>query len=217
MNVSSGAAADRGDCVVVRFSTADYAPGERLTACREIYGRTLSRREIEPLSAEPFHTEATLWRLPGLGVVTARRSPAIYRLPRQFIDSDDVFVTIGLTSGYEAQHLGRRLELQPGEASVMTASEPAALKVPCCGDFINVRAPRRTRVAVVLEDTAGRGHRTLAPEGNGYFSGAVAKAGPGTVRKDFGTDVEKNAAHGSDAPETAAQEIAFFFPGTDLA
>jgi nucleoside-diphosphate kinase len=44
-----------------------------------------------------------------------------------------------------------------------------------------------------------------------------AKAGPGTVRKDFGTDVEKNAAHGSDAPETAAQEIAFFFPGTDLA
>lgn len=44
-----------------------------------------------------------------------------------------------------------------------------------------------------------------------------AKAAPGTVRKDFGSDVEKNAAHGSDAPETAAQEIAFFFAGTDLA
>jgi nucleoside-diphosphate kinase len=44
-----------------------------------------------------------------------------------------------------------------------------------------------------------------------------AKAAAGTVRKDFGTDVEKNAAHGSDAPETAAQEIAFFFAGTDLA
>lgn len=44
-----------------------------------------------------------------------------------------------------------------------------------------------------------------------------AKAAAGTVRKDFGTDVEKNAAHGSDAQETAAQEIAFFFAGTDLA
>ena len=44
-----------------------------------------------------------------------------------------------------------------------------------------------------------------------------AKADAGTVRKDFGTDVEKNAAHGSDAPETAAQEIAFFFRGTDFA
>lgn len=43
-----------------------------------------------------------------------------------------------------------------------------------------------------------------------------AKAEPGTVRKDFGTDVEKNAAHGSDGPDTARQEIAFFFAGTDL-
>jgi nucleoside-diphosphate kinase len=37
------------------------------------------------------------------------------------------------------------------------------------------------------------------------------------VRKDFGSDVEKNAAHGSDGPETARQEIAFFFAGTELA
>ena len=38
-----------------------------------------------------------------------------------------------------------------------------------------------------------------------------AKAAPGTIRKDLGVDVEKNAVHGSDAPETAAREIAFFF------
>lgn len=44
-----------------------------------------------------------------------------------------------------------------------------------------------------------------------------AKAAPGTVRKEFGTDVEKNAAHGSDAPETAQAEISFFFAGADLA
>ena len=39
------------------------------------------------------------------------------------------------------------------------------------------------------------------------------KADAGTIRKDFGIDVEQNATHGSDAPETAAQEIAFFFAG----
>ena len=88
------------DCKVVRFSTADYAPRERLNACREIYGRTLSKRDIEPLSAERFHTEATLRRMPGLGIVTARRSAAIYRLPPEFIDNDDVVVTVGLTSSY---------------------------------------------------------------------------------------------------------------------
>jgi nucleoside-diphosphate kinase len=43
------------------------------------------------------------------------------------------------------------------------------------------------------------------------------KADAGTIRKDFGTNIERNAVHGSDAPETAAQEIAFFFPAADLA
>ena len=38
-----------------------------------------------------------------------------------------------------------------------------------------------------------------------------AKAAPGTIRKDCGTDVEANAVHGSDGSETAAAEIAFFF------
>ena len=43
------------------------------------------------------------------------------------------------------------------------------------------------------------------------------KAPAGTIRGRFGTDIEKNAVHGSDAPETAAQEIAFFFAGNELA
>ena len=38
-----------------------------------------------------------------------------------------------------------------------------------------------------------------------------AKADPNTIRRDFGTDIEQNAVHGSDAPETARWEIAYFF------
>jgi len=44
-----------------------------------------------------------------------------------------------------------------------------------------------------------------------------AEADAGTVRALYGTDIEKNAAHGSDAPETAATEIAFFFSDGDFA
>ena len=43
-----------------------------------------------------------------------------------------------------------------------------------------------------------------------------AIAGPGTIRKDYGKDVERNAVHGSDGPETAASEIAFFFKPDEL-
>ena len=43
-----------------------------------------------------------------------------------------------------------------------------------------------------------------------------AKADAGTLRKDFGASIENNATHGSDAPETAAFELGYFFPGIEL-
>jgi nucleoside-diphosphate kinase len=43
-----------------------------------------------------------------------------------------------------------------------------------------------------------------------------ANAAEGTVRKRFATDIERNAIHGSDAPETAEAELRFFFTTADL-
>jgi len=43
-----------------------------------------------------------------------------------------------------------------------------------------------------------------------------AKADPGTIRKEFGQSIERNATHGSDAPDTAAYEIGYFFAGVEL-
>ncbi|MBJ7380062.1 MAG: nucleoside-diphosphate kinase [Polynucleobacter sp.] len=42
------------------------------------------------------------------------------------------------------------------------------------------------------------------------------KADKGSIRADFASSIDANAVHGSDAPETAAAEIAFFFPGMNL-
>lgn len=44
----------------------------------------------------------------------------------------------------------------------------------------------------------------------------VAKAEEGTVRKLYGTSIERNAIHGSDSPENAAIELSFFFSRTEL-
>ena len=43
-----------------------------------------------------------------------------------------------------------------------------------------------------------------------------ANAAEGTIRKKFATSIERNCIHGSDAPETAAVELAYFFPSVEL-
>jgi nucleoside-diphosphate kinase len=43
-----------------------------------------------------------------------------------------------------------------------------------------------------------------------------AKAAAGTIRRDFGTSIQNNCTHGSDAPDTAAFEIGYFFAGYEL-
>ena len=43
-----------------------------------------------------------------------------------------------------------------------------------------------------------------------------AKAEPGTIRKDFGTDIQRNTVHGSDSTETAEKEIRLYFKETEI-
>ena len=65
---------------------------------------------------------------------------------------------------------------------------------------------------------------TLVLEGDGAIArwrtlmGATdpAKADAGTIRKDLGSNVEQNATHGSDAPDTAAFEVGYFVRGMEL-
>ena len=57
-----------------------------------------------------------------------------------------------------------------------------------------------------------------AIEKNRELMGATdpQKAAKGTIRADFADSIDANAVHGSDAPETARAEIAFFFPGYEI-
>ncbi len=67
---------------------------------------------------------------------------------------------------------------------------------------------------VVVQVLVGEDALALARE----IMGATdpAKAAPGTIRKDFAESIEANSVHGSDSPETAEQEIAFFFSAIEI-
>ena len=66
-------------------------------------------------------------------------------------------------------------------------------------------------VAQVLE-----GENAIAKNREVMGATNPANADEGTIRHDFGESVEANSVHGSDAPETAAEEIAFFFRATEI-
>jgi nucleoside-diphosphate kinase len=71
-----------------------------------------------------------------------------------------------------------------------------------------------TSGAVVVQVLEGEGAIAKNREVMGATNPANAAAG--TIRKDFAESIEANSVHGSDAVETAAQEIAFFFSGLDI-
>ncbi len=65
-------------------------------------------------------------------------------------------------------------------------------------------------VSVLEGENAIQRHRDLLGATN------PEEAAAGTIRKDFGTNIENNAAHGSDGPDTAAFEASYFFPKTEI-
>ena len=65
-------------------------------------------------------------------------------------------------------------------------------------------------VMVLEKENAIAAWRTLMGATN------PANAEPGTIRKEFAKNIEENSAHGSDAPETAAFEIPYFFSALEL-
>ena len=81
---------------------------------------------------------------------------------------------------------------------------------PFFGELVDFMVSGPVMVQVLEGDEAIAKNREVMGATN------PAEAAPGTIRADFAVEVTENAVHGSDAPETAAQEIAFFFDESEL-
>jgi len=76
---------------------------------------------------------------------------------------------------------------------------------PFYGDLVSFMTSGPVIVQTLEGENAIAAHRDVMGATN------PADAAAGTIRADFASSIDENACHGSDAPETAAQEIAFFF------
>ena len=81
---------------------------------------------------------------------------------------------------------------------------------PFYNDLVKFMTSGPVMVQVLEGENAVAKHREVMGATN------PANAAPGTIRADFASSVEENAVHGSDAPDTARQEIEFFFRPEDL-
>ena len=101
----------------------------------------------------------------------------------------------------------RRIQLSQAQAEAFYAVHKER---PFYNDLCNFMTSGPV-VVQVLE-----GEEAIATNRNVMGATNPAEAEEGTIRKDFAENIEANSVHGSDAPETAAQEIAFFFAGVDI-
>ena len=101
----------------------------------------------------------------------------------------------------------KRIHLSPAQAGAFYAEHAAR---PFYGELVEYMASE----PVVIQVLEGEG----AIAKNREVMGATdpAEAAAGTIRKDFALSKGENSVHGSDSPESAAREIAFFFSGLEL-
>jgi AraC-like DNA-binding protein len=127
---------------VIRISTDDFPEKRRLAGICEVYGRTILKHDIEPVGDRPFAFNATLYRLPGLGLASVALGPC--RAPRgpQHIENDDLGFNISFSGGRLVQQRGREGVVRQGEAILTTAGDPGVVLIPAPSHVISLRIPR---------------------------------------------------------------------------
>jgi nucleoside-diphosphate kinase len=133
-------------------------------------------------------------------------------------------LTIVKPDAVEAGHIGDIIKMFEANKFKIVAARLVSLSKKEAEGFYAVHRGKQFFESLAAFMSSGRA-LVMVLEGENVISrlrevmGATnpANAAPGTIRKLYATSIERNAVHGSDAPETAAYEIGYFFPGMELA
>jgi hypothetical protein len=107
-----------------RFSTDDLPPDERTAAWRELYGRSVLRLEIEPLTQQPFSSEIAITSLPGLDIVRGTSSPFRVGRTRELLTDGDDGLILQLTNVVgRASQIGRDIDVAANDAVLLSNAD----------------------------------------------------------------------------------------------
>jgi AraC-like DNA-binding protein len=144
-------AADLGGAQAFTFSTDSFPEHERVTAWREVFGRTILKIEVAPRSNDGFQAQARILHAPGLGVIRSRTSAVEMGNTRSLITSDDISLGSVLTGRWSASQFGRTVELHPGDGVLMSNADLGRISLLEECRFVTFGLPREA-VAPLLPD-----------------------------------------------------------------
>jgi AraC-like DNA-binding protein len=133
-----------------RICTGDFPPRERASAWRELYGRSVLRLEIEPLSDAPFSSEIFISQMPDLGIARGQASPFRVGRTRELLtDGDDGLIfQITDVAGCAAQ-LGRDVDVDANEAVLLSCGDIGSFTFPASCKVLALRLRRAALAPLV--------------------------------------------------------------------
>jgi AraC-like DNA-binding protein len=140
--VNAAPAAAHISAPILRLSTDELAPRERVEAWREIIGRGLRKLEVEPHTDGEFRAELTQRSLPGVSIVTGKITVSDNGRFRQRFDSDDLFLSIARSGKSRFAAHGREVLPGVGDAVLVGGCNGAIKDAYAESEFISLRVPR---------------------------------------------------------------------------
>jgi len=127
---------------ILRISTAAFPDRDSVEEFREVFGRTILRIDMEPLSGAAFEADMMLRAIPGLGVASGELSPMRNRHNADLIDNDDLVLVIMRSGAGTVEQNGRATDVHAGEVALTANGETATFTGHSRTQVINLRLSR---------------------------------------------------------------------------
>lgn len=141
-----------------RFTTDNLAEHERLPMWREVFGRAIVNVEIEPVTSEMFRAEATLRKMPGLGMVSFKGSAMRFNRTCAMAASggDSIGLVFIRDTAAALTHRKSDISLEQGDACPLLTDEPGIVAGRSHLGLLFPRAPLTERVRNITDAAARR-------------------------------------------------------------